>query len=140
MVPDDAELEVAAPVGLTVAQMAKATGISGHTLRYYERAGLIHPITRTSGNQRRYQPGEVEWVKFIVRLRETGMPIARIREYAALRAQGESAREEQLAMLAEHQRTARLQIKRLRAHDRALTAWIESHRQTDTGTELTDDE
>lgn len=138
MVPEDVEPDEAPPVGLTVAQMAKATGITGHTLRYYERAGLINPITRTSGNQRRYQPGDVEWVRFVVRLRETGMPIDQIREYAALRAQGDSARVEQVAMLADHQRTVRRQIKRLRAHERALTDWIENHRHTGTGTELAD--
>lgn len=135
MVPEDAEPEAAGPVGLTVAQMAKATGVTGYTLRYYERAGLIHPIHRTSGNQRRYQPDDVEWVRFLVRLRETGMPIDQIREYATLRAQGESAREEQLAMLAGHQRTVRRQIKRLRAHERALTSWIEDQRRTDAPTD-----
>lgn len=115
--------------------MAEATGVSGHTLRYYESAGLIHPITRTAGNQRRYQPDDIEWVKFLVRLRETGMPVVQMREYAALRAQGEPAREEQLAMLAQHQRTVRRHIKRLRGHEQALAAWIENHRQTGTGTE-----
>jgi len=140
MVPDNVEPDATGPVGLTVAQMAKATGVTGHTLRYYERAGLINPITRTTGNQRRYQPGDVEWVKFVVRLRETGMPIAQIREYATLRAQDDTTRDEQLAMLADHQRTVRRQIKRLHAHERALTAWIEDHRHTGTGTEPTDDE
>lgn len=137
MVPKDEEPEAAGPVGLTVAEMAKATGITGHTLRYYERAGLIHPITRTAGNQRRYQPGDVKWIRFVMRLRETGMPIAQIRTYASLRTQGDAAREERLAMLLEHQRTVRRYIKRVRAHDRALTDWIENHRQTDTGTEPT---
>lgn len=133
MLDDRAETDTAATPGLTVAQMAEATGVTGHTLRYYERAELIHPITRTEGNQRRYQAGDVEWVGFLVRLRETGMPIAQMREYAALRSQGDATLPEQLALLAEHQNTVRRQIKRLRGHERALDAWIENHRPTGTG-------
>ena len=74
--------------GLTVAQMSAATGLSAHTLRYYERAELIRSVARTAGNQRRYSAADVTWLAFLLRLRETGMPIAQMREYAALRAQG----------------------------------------------------
>lgn len=64
---------------LTVAQMSAATGVPAHTLRYYERVELIRPVARNSGNQRRYSAADVEWVKFLLRLRETGMPIAQMR-------------------------------------------------------------
>ncbi|MFT3714771.1 MAG: MerR family transcriptional regulator [Gordonia sp. (in: high G+C Gram-positive bacteria)] len=74
--------------GLSIADVAAATGATAHTLRYYERAGLIQPIGRTSANRRRYSPSDVAWVEFLLRLRATGMPIARMQQYAALRAQG----------------------------------------------------
>lgn len=138
MVDDSAESQNLETIGLTVAEMAEVTGVTGHTLRYYERVGLIRPIARTTGNQRRYQHSDVEWVRFLVRLRETGMPIARMREYAALRSQGDSTRQEQLALLVEHQRDVRRQIKRLREHERALAVWVENNRQTNTGTAPTD--
>jgi|SRR5699024_1363662 len=127
MVSEHEEPDQVAPVGLTVAQMAKATGVSGHTLRYYERAGLIHPITRTNGGQRRYQPADIEWMRLLVRLRESGMPIAQLRVYAALRAGGDATLSEQLGLLTEHRKTVRRQIRRLRDHERALNAWIENH-------------
>lgn len=85
--------------GLTVAQMSGATGVTAHTLRYYERAELIRPVARNSGNQRRYSPADVEWVKFLLRLRETGMPIAQMREYAILREQGPATTEPRLRLL-----------------------------------------
>lgn len=121
---DDTAPETAEPVGLSVAQMTETTGISGHTLRYYERAGLIQPITRTPGGQRRYQPGDIEWVRFLRRLRETGMPIAQMRHYADLRAHGDTTIPERMVLLVEHQQQVRRQIARLRAHDRALTDTI----------------
>jgi DNA-binding transcriptional MerR regulator len=113
---------------LTVAEMAAATGVSAHTLRYYERAGLMHPVARNSGNQRRYSEADVEWLKFLLRLRETGMPIGRIREYAELRAQGAATLEARVALLEAHQNGLYEQIARLHAHQKALEAKIATYR------------
>lgn len=115
--------------GLTVAQMSDATGVSAHTLRYYERAGLIRPVARNSGNQRRYQPGDVEWIKFLLRLRETGMPIAQMRVYSDLREQGDSTIEPRLELLAAHHRALQEQIALLQAHELALRAKVDHHQR-----------
>jgi DNA-binding transcriptional MerR regulator len=112
---------------LTVAQMAAATGVSAHTLRYYERAGLIRPVGRNGGNQRRYRPGDVEWVHFLLRLRATGMSIAQMRGYADLRHQGSATVRPRLELLTEHRRELRAQLDRLRAHDEALEAKIATY-------------
>lgn len=108
--------------------MSAATGVTAHTLRYYERAELIRPVARTSGNQRRYSTADVEWVKFLLRLRETGMPIAQMREYAALRKQGPVTTEPRLRLLETHQAALRAQIDRMRTHEKALTAKIATYR------------
>lgn len=115
--------------GLSVAQMSAATGMSGYTLRYYERAGLIQPIPRTSGNQRRYRQRDVEWVQFLLRLKETGMPIATMREYAALRAQGETSLRLRLDMLTSHDEYLQRQVAMLQTHQQALRTKIEIYRQ-----------
>ncbi len=117
------------PDGLSVAEMAAVTGVSGYTLRYYERAGLIQAVTRTGGNQRRYQPGDVEWVRFLLRLRETGMPISQMHQYADLRAEGESSLRARLELLDAHHERLRQQITVLRGHERALRAKVETYRQ-----------
>jgi len=114
--------------GLSVAQMAALSGVSAHTLRYYERAGLIDQVERSVGNQRRYFARDVEWVKFLLRLRETGMPIAQMREYAQLRAEGTSTTAARLALLQTHQRGLREQIALLRRHEQALDTKIEAYR------------
>ncbi len=115
-------------VSLTVAQMSEATGVTAHTLRYYERAELIRPVARNSGNHRRYSAADVEWVRFLLRLRETGMPIARMREYAALRERGPMTTEPRLRMLEAHQEGLREQIVSLRTHERALAEKIAIYR------------
>lgn len=114
--------------GLTVAQMSAETGISAHTLRYYERVELINPVTRNSGNQRRYSRSDVEWVRFLLRLRETGMPIAQMREYARLREQGPSTTASRLRLLELHSQVLREQIDRLCAHEDALATKIQIYR------------
>lgn len=108
--------------------MSAATGVTAHTLRYYERVELIRPVARNSGNQRRYSAADVEWVTFLLRLRETGMPIAQMREYATLRELGPVTTEPRLRLLEVHQAALREQIARLRAHEKALTAKIATYR------------
>ncbi len=112
---------------LTVAQMAAATGISAHTLRYYEKAGLIESVARNAGNQRRYSGADIEWLKLLLRLRETGMPIAQMREYAELRADGTQTTAARLALLETHQAGLREQIARLRRHETALATKITTY-------------
>jgi DNA-binding transcriptional MerR regulator len=114
--------------GLTVAQMAAATGVSAHTLRYYERAGLIEPVARNAGNQRRYSGTDIEWLRFLLRLRETGMPISQMREYAELRSEGALTIAARLSLLEAHQAGLREQIASLREHENALAAKIAIYR------------
>jgi DNA-binding transcriptional MerR regulator len=114
--------------GFTIAQMSKATRVSAYTLRYYERAGLIRPVARSSGNQRRYSAADVEWVKFLLRLRQTGMPIAQMREYATLRQRGTVTIEPRLRLLEAHQASLRERIAGLRAHEKALAEKIATYR------------
>ncbi|HAM43664.1 MAG TPA: MerR family transcriptional regulator [Propionibacteriaceae bacterium] len=126
--------------GLTVAQMSCACGLSAYTLRYYERAGLIRPVARNSGGQRRYGAADIEWVRFLVRLRETGMPIRQMRHYAALRESGNSTIEPRLQLLEEHQTALKEQIARLTAHEQALADKITTYRSSLTEPGTTDKE
>lgn len=113
--------------GMTVARMAERTGVSAHTLRYYERAGLIRPVRRSAGNHRRYQPEDVEWLRFLLRLRETGMPISRMRRYAELREEGEGTLRARMDMLADHHEHLRTQIAVLTDHERALKTKVAAY-------------
>ncbi len=89
--------------GLTIADAARRTGVSAHTLRYYERAGLVVTrVDRTSGGRRRYRQLDLDWIKICTKLRATGMPIRTIRRYADLVAAGRGNEPERLALLEEH--------------------------------------
>ena len=89
--------------GLSIAEAARRTGVSVHTLRYYERVGLaVTPVDRTSGGRRRYHKLDLDWITVCTRLRATGMPIKTIRRYAQLVSAGPGNEQERLALLEDH--------------------------------------
>jgi DNA-binding transcriptional MerR regulator len=97
---------------LSISGAADATGLSPHTLRYYERAGLmLERVTRASSTHRRYSEAEVEWVVFLTKLRSTGMPIRTMRQYADLVRAGAGNEGERLALLEAHRRTVQAQLE-----------------------------
>jgi len=88
---------------LAISEVAEATGLSTHTLRYYERAGLmLTPVDRASSTHRRYTDADVGWVEFLTKLRSTGMPIAVVAEYAELVRQGDATTADRLELLQRH--------------------------------------
>jgi DNA-binding transcriptional MerR regulator len=109
-------LEVKPPLpgpqaGLSIAEAARRTGVSVHTLRYYERAGLVvTSVDRTAGGRRRYHKLDLDWIHVCTRMRAAGMPIKTIRRYAELVSAGPGNEKERLALLEDHRAdvTARL--------------------------------
>ncbi|MDI3419894.1 MerR family transcriptional regulator [Streptomyces luteolus] len=112
---------------LTIAQVAEQTGLSPDTLRYYERAGLIERIGRTTGNQRRYAAADLAWLEFLLRLRETGMSISDMQHYAQLRAAGDTTVSDRLTMLRDHRQNLAESIRSLRRNAAALDKKIKHY-------------
>ncbi|BEU88987.1 MerR family transcriptional regulator [Selenomonas sp. TAMA-11512] len=86
---------------MLIGEMAREANLPESTLRYYEKRGLLR-VRRTSGGIRDYERSDVEWIKFIRRLKETGMHLDDIKHYAELRYMGESTMEERLGILEVH--------------------------------------
>jgi DNA-binding transcriptional MerR regulator len=87
----------------SIGAFSKITGLSADTLRYYEKEGLILP-ERDVNNRRVYSDKDIDWIEFILRLKETAMPISQIKTYARLRYEGDSTLEKRLDLLLDHQR------------------------------------
>ena len=86
----------------TIADAARASGVTAHTLRYYERAGLLPSVERNGSGHRRFTDEDIAWVVMVTRLRATGMPIRAIRRYAELVRAGDGNERERLALLEAH--------------------------------------
>ena len=87
---------------MNIAEFAQRCGLSPHTLRYYERIGLLGSVTRQANGHRTFGPRDVEWIEFVHRLRTTGMGISEMLRYAELRAQGDRTLAQRQALLVQH--------------------------------------
>jgi DNA-binding transcriptional MerR regulator len=112
---------------LSIREAAAALGVSAHTLRYYERARLLRPVERGANAHRRYSAQDLDWLRFLIRLRSTGMPIARIHEYARLANAGETTAEARRQLLIAHERDVRAQLQGLEANLAAIRAKIAAY-------------
>ncbi|MCE5284226.1 MAG: MerR family transcriptional regulator [Pelosinus sp.] len=85
----------------SIGQFSSLTNISAPTLRYYEKEQIL--IThRDAGGRRFYTAQDIDWILFIKKLKDTGMPLKDIREYAILRYQGDSTMQQRLEILEKH--------------------------------------
>ncbi|MDV3349899.1 MerR family transcriptional regulator [Leptolyngbyaceae cyanobacterium CCMR0082] len=117
---------------LTIQQVAQATGLSTHTLRYYERCDLIAPIHRASNGHRRYSAQDIRWIQFLTKLRMTGMPIRQIQQYATLLRQHPDAVQERRALLEAHRQTVVQQLQELQENLTVIDWKIQHYKEIET--------
>lgn len=86
---------------MTIGELSRATNISEYTLRYYEKKGLIR-VQRDTAGRRCYKESDIEWIKFIKRLKDTGMLLKDIENYSQLRYAGDETMPERLSLLKKH--------------------------------------
>jgi DNA-binding transcriptional MerR regulator len=116
--------------------VSKATGLSAHTLRYYERIGLIHPIEREENTRRLYTEDDVGWIDFLLKLRATGMSIKQMQRYAELQRQGDVTLPERVEMLKSLQRQVEAHMSELNENLKLICYKIEIYSQIVTEKEL----
>jgi DNA-binding transcriptional MerR regulator len=100
---------------LTIAEAATRTGVSTHTLRYYERIGALRePPERAPSGHRRYTERDLSWIVLLTCLRATGMPIAILLRYAELAREGDASAGERKALLLKHRAEVAARVEQLR--------------------------
>jgi DNA-binding transcriptional MerR regulator len=102
--------------GLTIAEVAERTGLTRHTLRYYERDGLMLTVDRVGSGHRRYSELDLGWIELITKLRATGMPIGEVRRYAEMVRAGGGNEQDRLALLRAHRERVRVQLDTMAAY------------------------
>lgn len=121
---------------LTIQEVAQATGLSAHTLRYYERIGLIHPIEREENTRRCYTADDVDWIEFLLKLRATGMSIKDMQKYAKLQRRGDDTLPERLEMLKSLRGNVEARMSELDEHLKLICYKIEIYQQIVTEKQL----
>lgn len=97
-------------MGMTIAEAAERTGLTAHTLRYYERDGLMLHVGRDESGHRSYGDGDLGWIELITKLRRTGMAIRDVRRYAEMVRAGEGNEAERLELLRAHRDAVRARL------------------------------
>lgn len=122
-----------------IGELARLTGLSIDTLRWYEKIGLLAPPLRDAGGRRVYPPETPAWIGFLVRLRATGMSIADVRDYARLRDAGNTTTTARRVRLEDHRARILDDIAALEQSVAVLDAQIEAYRATEATLERTPD-
>ncbi len=121
---------------MSISDVAERTGLSTHTLRYYEREGLmLSPIERASSSHRRYSEADLTWVVFLTKLRSTAMPIVTVRRYVELARRGDDTTAERLELLLLHRMTVARQLEEMTASLAAIDYKIGLYEKKKAGTD-----
>ncbi|GAB3631866.1 MerR family transcriptional regulator [Microbacterium shaanxiense] len=114
--------------GMTIGEVAQATGLSIQALRYYEREGLmLDPAPRDGSGRRRYGVGDLAWIGGLLMLRDTGMSVSDMRALADL-SRTEGTESERLRVLEAHRERVLEELARTRQHLLALDTKINAYR------------
>jgi DNA-binding transcriptional MerR regulator len=114
---------------MTIAEVAKAYGLTPDTLRYYERVGLLPTVNRSRGGIRDYTESDCNWVGFIKCMRGAGLPIETLIEYVALFQKGDTTLEARKALLVEQRTLLETRIAEMNASLVKLNYKIEHYEQ-----------
>jgi DNA-binding transcriptional MerR regulator len=114
--------------GWTTRQAAEKTGLTQHTLRWYERIGLLDRVDRAADGRRRFSDADLDWLLLLGRLRATGMPVADMLRYAELVRSG-AGEQERMDLLRHHRERVRQALLDQQECLSLLDAKIENYRR-----------
>ncbi|MFE2479499.1 MULTISPECIES: MerR family transcriptional regulator [unclassified Streptomyces] len=97
----------------TISEVEARTGLTQHTLRWYERIGLMPHVDRSHSGQRRFSDKDLHWLAFVGKLRATGMSVADMVRYAELVREGEHTVDQRRELLEQTRREVRARITEL---------------------------
>jgi len=112
---------------MNIQKFSKITNISAHTVRYYEKIGLLKNISRNASGHRWFTEKDIIWIGFIKRLKDTGMALANILKYADLRDEGVSTSQLRMQILQQHAQLLEEKIAEEQFHLKMLKEKIEHY-------------
>lgn len=98
----------------SVKEASQLVGMSSHTLRYYDKLNLFPFTKRSSGNARLFSDADLEWIRLVECLRNTGMSLSEIQHYVSLCLQGNSTIDERIQIIAKQEEALTLQLEEMK--------------------------
>lgn len=112
-------------IAYTITQASKRTGLTVHTLRFYEKEGLLPYVERDSAGNRIYQESDFRWLDLIICLKSSGMPIKKIKDYVLWSIEGDATLDIRLEMMRSHKNTILEKISELEKYIKQIDYKIE---------------
>lgn len=103
-------------MGYSIGQVAKKTGLTAHTLRYYQKEGLLPFLQKSSSGLRIFSDNDLGWLGLIECLKETGMPLKDIKQYIDWYLEGDTTLPQRLDMFRNQKTRVEAQIKQFQKH------------------------
>lgn len=100
----------------TIAHVAEKCGLTAHTLRYYDKEGLLPFVDRAPCGTRKFKDADFEWLATITCLKETGMPVKEIKKYIDFCLRGDDTIDARLDMIKAQKKKVEDDIKLLKKH------------------------
>ena len=116
----------------SIGEAAERLGVSVHTLRYYERTGLLQMVPRKRNGHRLYGAGDFHWISLLLCLRASGMPIADLRRFSEMIRRGEVSIPDRIEFLQKHREKLDADMKTLRAAMIVVDEKLKKYRKTIT--------
>jgi DNA-binding transcriptional MerR regulator len=114
---------------MTIKQISALSGLSPYTLRYYEHIGLIINVDRNANGQRCYSEKDLLWIEFLLRLKETGMPISEMQKFALLRSHGDTTAKERRQLLETHKTRVKKQLEQFQLNLKKISTKIAFYKE-----------
>ncbi|MGN0254510.1 MAG: MerR family transcriptional regulator [Chordicoccus sp.] len=103
----------------SISEVARMMNVAPSTLRYYDKEGLLPDVSRVNGI-RVFTDKDFPWLRLLNCLKNTGMPIRKIREYAQLCKLGDASLQERYALIREQKQFVQDQIDQLQYYMKEL--------------------
>ena len=114
---------------MNIKKVSELTGISADTIRYYERIGLIQPVTRNQSGIRDFTEREIGLLEFVRCFRKAGVSVEALIDYVTLLEEGEGTEEARLAILKEQAENLDARLEELRAARERLSYKIDNYQE-----------
>ena len=114
---------------MNIKKVSDLTGVSADTIRYYERIGLIPPVTRNQSGIRDFTEREIGLLEFVRCFRKAGVSVEALIDYVTLLEEGEGTEEARLAILTEQAENLDARLEELRAARERLAYKIDNYQE-----------
>ena len=115
-----------------ISEVSKLVNLNQHTLRYYEKIGLIKTLKKDDSGNRIYTTADITWINFLIKIKHTGMKLSEMQKYSELRYAGDSTVRERRELLEKQQKELEMEIMELQATHKYVEEKIEYYKKMES--------